>query len=80
MPSRPLAEARQVADRLRRAISSHEFETPVGPMRAHCSLGVAATHRNDQGLADVIARAAASRGKARSSGRAVLAEDLAVPG
>jgi diguanylate cyclase (GGDEF)-like protein/PAS domain S-box-containing protein len=80
MPCQPLAEARQVAERLRRAISVHAFETPAGPVRVPCSLGVAAAHRADHGLTDAIARARVALCKARSSGRGALVEDLAVPG
>jgi diguanylate cyclase (GGDEF)-like protein/PAS domain S-box-containing protein len=69
MPGILPSDAKMVAARLHRAISTHEFETPAGPLRTDCSIGVAAMQAGDQSLAEVIARADAALYAAKAAGR-----------
>jgi diguanylate cyclase (GGDEF)-like protein/PAS domain S-box-containing protein len=69
MPAILPQDAKFVAIRLQRAIASHAFETPAGPLRANCSIGVAAMQRSDHGLAEAIARADAALCDAKAAGR-----------
>jgi len=61
MPASPLSDGRLVAQRLRRAIAGQAFETPLGPVRTRCIVGVAAAERRETDLWAVITRAAAVR-------------------
>jgi diguanylate cyclase (GGDEF)-like protein len=75
MPSMLPADAHSVARRLLRAIANHAFETPAGPLRITCSVGVAAMREQDAGLAEAIARADAALYQAKSAGRGRVAVD-----
>ena len=81
MPAILPSDARSVAERLHRSIAAHAFETPVGPLRINCSVGVAAMRPEDTGLAEVIARADAALYQAKLAGRGRVAMDgVAVAG
>jgi diguanylate cyclase (GGDEF)-like protein/PAS domain S-box-containing protein len=75
MPSILPSDARSVAERLHRAVAAHAFETPVGPLRINCSVGVAVMRPDDPGLAEVIARADAALYQAKLAGRGRVAVD-----
>jgi diguanylate cyclase (GGDEF)-like protein/PAS domain S-box-containing protein len=69
MPGILPVDARMVAGRLHRAIANHAFDTPAGPLRTDCSIGVAAMQAGDESLAEVIARADAALYAAKAAGR-----------
>jgi diguanylate cyclase (GGDEF)-like protein/PAS domain S-box-containing protein len=80
MPAILPSDAKMVASRLHRAIATHAFETPAGPLRTDCSIGVAAMQAGDQSLAEVIARADAALYAAKAAGRGrVVVEGAAAP-
>lgn len=72
MPGCQLSDARMVAERLQRAISQHAFDTAAGPVRANCSVGLAAARLDSRGLADVIGRADAALYQAKSAGKGAV--------
>jgi diguanylate cyclase (GGDEF)-like protein len=73
MPGCQLSDARMVAERLQRAISQHAFDTAAGPVRANCSVGLAAARLDSRGLADVIGRADSALYQAKSAGKGAVA-------
>ncbi len=82
MPSIMPSDAYSVAERLQRSIANHAFETPAGPLRTDCSVGVAVMRPSDAGLSEVIARADAAlyRAKDAGRGRVVMAEEVSIRG
>ena len=77
MPSSTMQEAMSVAARLRRAIAAEPFDTPIGPLRATVSVGVAAAQGGKAELSGLLARADQAMYAAKRAGRnRVVAENV----
>jgi diguanylate cyclase (GGDEF)-like protein len=69
LPETPVAGAGQVAEHIRRAITSMELLTGRPGERVTCSIGVAAAREGELEPEDVIARADAALYEAKRGGR-----------
>jgi diguanylate cyclase (GGDEF)-like protein len=69
MPGIHLSDAVGISQRLRQAVAAATFETPAGPVRVTCSIGVATSAGHEARVKALLSRADKALYRAKQLGR-----------